>query len=120
AAQIAPAYVTLIRDDSNDIIWMVLREIGVMIIQRAAHLVCVFLIYTKNNGLREAVILPHELGDVFCNCLSPCLQHQQPIELWCAIDRVGNLPTVSVSFAFGWSPSCGINGRDDTVNAIRS
>jgi hypothetical protein len=70
ASQMALADITLIGDDPENVIRVLLHQIRVALAQRRPHVFGVFLVYAKNDGLGVRIVL-QQRPDMFGDGVSP-------------------------------------------------
>jgi hypothetical protein len=77
----AAADVALVRRHPADVVAVAAGKVVVVVIEAAAHLVGVLLVYAEDNGLGEAVGLAQELSQVSCNDVSAGAQGHHALEV---------------------------------------
>ena len=88
AVEMAAPDVAFVGGDADNIIRVLLHQIGVEIVQRVAHLVGVFLVDAEDDGLGEAVGLFQEVGEVAGDGFGARQQERRCARNpWCCIRR---------------------------------
>src|SRR5207302_1516533 len=113
------ADVSLVRRNAAHVIWILGRQVVVKVMKCLPHFTCVLLIDTKDNGLGEAVGLPHEIREIACDGICASTQRDHSFEVLGLVFVVRNLPSVAIELLFAWTPASCIPLRYDAVDAVR-
>ena len=60
----APADFALVGGDAADVVGVLADQVGVEVVERAAHVVGVLLVHAKDDGLCKSIGISHELRQV--------------------------------------------------------
>src|SRR5665213_825005 len=118
AIEVAAPNATLVGRHAADVIGVLHGKIDISIVECAAHVVGVLLIDAEDDGLREAILLEHELGEVGGNRFGARPQRDHPLEVLRLVFVVGDRPAIAIEFVPAWPPPGGIPFRNDAMHAI--
>ena len=85
----AAADVALVGGHAADVVGILLHQVGVVVVQRAAHLVGVLLVDAEHDGLGEAIGLLQEVGQVAGDRLGARPQRHDALEVPVVYSRSG-------------------------------
>src|ERR1700687_1404917 len=114
----APCFAFICRDSDN-IIWMLLHQIRVEIVQREAHIFGVFLVNAKYDGLVEPPVCFQKIGEIAGDGFGAWEERDFALKIFGSVFGIWNLASQTVKLAPIWSPTYGIGTRDDAMDAIR-
>ena len=96
------------------------HQIRVCIDQGLAHALGVIDVFTKNNGLVEAVAGFKKLGDLVGYPLGALFQHQGAVKITLVVNAVLNECVVFIDHAFAGSPASQVFIQINTHHLVRS
>ena len=110
-ARVALADASLVRGDAADIVGILLHQVGVEIVERAAHLVGVLLVDAEDDRLGEAIGLFQEVGEVAGDRFGAGVERDGPLEVLRLVLLVGDLAAVAIELALARAPAGGVPRR---------
>ena len=114
-----PPDLLLVGGNAPNIVRVFLNEVEIEIIEGAAHLVCMLLVYAKDDRLGEAVCLLKKVSKMARDGLGPSTQGYNALEILGTVLQIWDFPAIPVQVALAGSPAGGVPFGYHPVDAVR-